>query len=214
MGLRETNRSRRMADATGAAAELFLEYGIDGTTYQDVADRAGLGVATLYRYFPAKGDLVVEAAILIWERAWRIEWDLRGPTAMDKVRDYLERFVRFYREHPAFLAFIEDFDNFIARQDVRPEGMDRYEKTLELSWPIMEGLIRDGMAEGSLRGDLDPRRTFHVISQAFMALAQKQLLRGHIITSDDEADPEDMLRTLGDMVLAWIRPPVEEKDNR
>ncbi len=55
----------RSADRTpailGAVIELIDEHGYDRLTIQDVADRAGVGLATIYRRWPAKQDLVVEA---------------------------------------------------------------------------------------------------------------------------------------------------------
>ena len=34
----------------------------------DIADAAGMGVATLYRHFSTKTSIAVEAATLMWER--------------------------------------------------------------------------------------------------------------------------------------------------
>jgi len=46
---------------TAAAAELMLERGFDRTTVDDVAARAGVGKATVYRRWPSKEDLAVAA---------------------------------------------------------------------------------------------------------------------------------------------------------
>jgi AcrR family transcriptional regulator len=46
---------------TAAAAELLLERGFDRTTVDDVAARAGVGKATVYRRWPSKEDLAVAA---------------------------------------------------------------------------------------------------------------------------------------------------------
>lgn len=44
-----------------AALDLFLEHGIDGSTMDEVAARAGVGKASVYRRWQTKEDLVVEA---------------------------------------------------------------------------------------------------------------------------------------------------------
>ncbi|MBO6718124.1 MAG: TetR/AcrR family transcriptional regulator [Rhizobiaceae bacterium] len=41
-----------------ATMALHLEKGVATTSYSDVAERAGVGAATVYRHFPAMGDLV------------------------------------------------------------------------------------------------------------------------------------------------------------
>src|SRR3954453_7752791 len=46
---------------TTAAAQLMLERGFDRTTVDDVAARAGVGKATVYRRWPSKEDLAVAA---------------------------------------------------------------------------------------------------------------------------------------------------------
>lgn len=46
---------------TAAAAELMLERGFERTTVDDVASRAGVGKATVYRRWPSKEDLAVAA---------------------------------------------------------------------------------------------------------------------------------------------------------
>jgi AcrR family transcriptional regulator len=46
---------------TAAAAELLLERGFDKTTVDEVAARAGVGKATVYRRWPSKEDLAVSA---------------------------------------------------------------------------------------------------------------------------------------------------------
>lgn len=46
---------------TAAAAELMLQRGFDRTTVDDVAARAGVGKATVYRRWPSKEDLAVAA---------------------------------------------------------------------------------------------------------------------------------------------------------
>lgn len=46
---------------TTAAAQLLLQRGFDRTTVDDVAARAGVGKATVYRRWPSKEDLAVAA---------------------------------------------------------------------------------------------------------------------------------------------------------
>lgn len=51
--------ARRNLDAlVDAAREVFAEHGVDAPA-KVIADRAGVGVGTLYRHFPLRSDLVV-----------------------------------------------------------------------------------------------------------------------------------------------------------
>lgn len=52
--MRSTTHTRLVT----AAFELFLEQGYDKTTIDDIAERAGTGRTTFFRYFPSKDDVV------------------------------------------------------------------------------------------------------------------------------------------------------------
>jgi AcrR family transcriptional regulator len=69
---------------TAAAAELMLQRGFDKTTVDDVASRAGVGKATVYRRWPSKEDLAVAAMTTLYDAEMpepdtgSIEADLRA----------------------------------------------------------------------------------------------------------------------------------------
>lgn len=42
------------------AADLFLENGYESTTLKDIAEAADVSTGTLYRYYPSKGDFLME----------------------------------------------------------------------------------------------------------------------------------------------------------
>jgi AcrR family transcriptional regulator len=48
-----------------AAVELFTEHGYDGLSMERVAERAGVGKATIYRRYPTKADLVLAATACV-----------------------------------------------------------------------------------------------------------------------------------------------------
>jgi AcrR family transcriptional regulator len=59
MGLRERKRQRMYQDVSDIAVRLFLERGFDAVSVAEVAAAAGISKPTLFRYFPAKEDLVL-----------------------------------------------------------------------------------------------------------------------------------------------------------
>src|ERR671925_1626291 len=48
---------RRRPEVLDAALQLFLEYGYDGTSMQQIGDRAGVTKPVVYACFPAKDEL-------------------------------------------------------------------------------------------------------------------------------------------------------------
>ncbi len=57
-GLRELRKKEKLANIEAAARELFADKGFAGTTTRELARRAGIGVGTLFVYFPGKIDLL------------------------------------------------------------------------------------------------------------------------------------------------------------
>jgi AcrR family transcriptional regulator len=50
-----------------ATIEMHLERGVATTSYSDVAERAGVGAATVYRHFPTMGSLIEACGAHIWQ---------------------------------------------------------------------------------------------------------------------------------------------------
>lgn len=57
--LRETKRVATMKRIQGVAVDLFTEYGFAGTTVEDIARKAEVGPATIYRLFETKERIVI-----------------------------------------------------------------------------------------------------------------------------------------------------------
>jgi AcrR family transcriptional regulator len=64
-----------------AAIELLLEQGLEAVTMDEVADRAGVSKATIYRWWPSKETLALDALYHEWEAGATVRADtgsLRG----------------------------------------------------------------------------------------------------------------------------------------
>jgi AcrR family transcriptional regulator len=59
LGLRERQKRQRREAILRAALELFERKGFEDTTIEEVAERAGVSVPTLYRYVQSKGELLL-----------------------------------------------------------------------------------------------------------------------------------------------------------
>ena len=70
-GLRDRQKAQRLRRILKAAERLFARKGYAETSIEDVAERAGLAVGTIYNYFPGKSDLLL--AIVRGETASVVE---------------------------------------------------------------------------------------------------------------------------------------------
>jgi AcrR family transcriptional regulator len=106
VGLRERARLERYQNIRAAAEQLFNERGYEQTTTKEVAERAGVGEATLFRYVSNKHELLL---LVIGER---MDMTLQAIEDADKglalksstARDYVERIYAIFRARAQFYA--------------------------------------------------------------------------------------------------------------
>jgi len=95
----QRERRRRILDAT---IELATDGGFDSVQMREVADRAGVALGTLYRYFPSKIHLLVAALDREFE-ASEVRTQTRavpGDTAHERVMNVLSRDTRALQKRP------------------------------------------------------------------------------------------------------------------
>ncbi|MFD7466618.1 TetR family transcriptional regulator [Streptomyces tendae] len=108
-GLRERKKQRMFRTLSDIAVELFLEKGFDAVSVAEVAAAAEVSKPTLFRYFPAKEDLVLYRIADHEDEAARVA--RQGPAPIDALRRHflagLDRCdpVTGLNDHPAVLAF-------------------------------------------------------------------------------------------------------------
>jgi AcrR family transcriptional regulator len=106
VGLRELKAERTRAAIVAAALELFEAQGYDATRMEDVAAAAEVGTSTLYRYFPAKVDLLL-APVEDWNGT--LAAGLRARPADEPLAASLRAIAR------AYLVEAEERSDLVAR---------------------------------------------------------------------------------------------------
>jgi TetR/AcrR family transcriptional regulator, repressor of fatR-cypB operon len=92
-----------------AALELFVERGFFGTIVPEIADRAGVGAGTIYRYFDSKEALVnaiYREQKLLFGRIAVEEFPVTAPTR-EQFRVLWTRMAKFATENPSSFGFLE-----------------------------------------------------------------------------------------------------------
>lgn len=104
-----TPESEKEQAITSAALYLFAENGFDATAVPRIADRAGVGAGTIYRYFESKENL-----LNTMYRHWKTvlhdylrEGFPEQEAAEGRFRHLFRALVRFEADHPLAFAFLE-----------------------------------------------------------------------------------------------------------
>lgn len=85
--LREKIRREKLLDA---GLRLFSKYGIENVKLQDIADEAGVGIATLYNYYQNKPNLVIAISAYMWKKIWDENVEIVGKEELD-ARNCMKR---------------------------------------------------------------------------------------------------------------------------
>jgi AcrR family transcriptional regulator len=99
----------RRAKIVEAVIELIADLGAEAVQMRDVAQRSGVALATVYRYFSSK-DHLLAAALEDWQkRLTRRIVSAAGRTEQDpitSVLDYLRRALRAFHRNPEMTALM------------------------------------------------------------------------------------------------------------
>ena len=192
------------------AAQRFLQDGISNIRMTDLAKDCGVGVASLYRYFGTKTAIVTAAGALLWQDVSRLfegvfeSPDFLRKSGLARVQELLGVFLTIYRQEPAFLKFLHEFDEFVLREKPDPAQLLEYEKNVLNFYPVFLESFRAGQQDGSIRSAADPVIYYHAVTHAVISLAQKHL-RGRELPSDSDTSGEEELALVIDMAVAYLR---------
>jgi AcrR family transcriptional regulator len=160
-------RSERADQAIiDAALSLFAESGPEGLCIERVAARAGVGKATIYRRWPGKEDLLLDAIAAL-------KAPLPEPAGRS-VREDLVTLLGVLCQESTDPRRAREFALLLGEGSKYPRLMERYVETvLEPRREVVRAVLRRGMASGELRPDLD------VEAALFMLVGAVVARRGH-----------------------------------
>lgn len=108
-GLRDRKKESRRERILAAALTAFGEMGFEASSMAGIAERAELGVGTLYNYFASKGDILLA---LVGSRSGRVESEMDAILA-DRSASQRERALALAR---AYLGSLGAFNKRIWRE--------------------------------------------------------------------------------------------------
>ena len=127
----------RQAEFLETGFRLFSEKTIESVTLPQIAETAGYGIATLYRYYDKKPGFVVAVAAWEWDRFAKEIWDSWESKGFDQEKSaavhfelYLDFFLELYRNHSDFLRFNQFFNIYVRSEKVDMEILKPYQEMI------------------------------------------------------------------------------------
>lgn len=184
----------RKEEIIQAALELAAEQGIKNTSAQAIADRVGIAQPTIFRHFKTR-DAIFQAAITwISERLFDVLGSVfagKGP-ADERLRNLLRQQLAFMSRRRGLPRVL--FSDRLHLED--PHLKAQVRAIMDGYTTRLAALLREGVAQGRFRADLDADEAAQVIA----ATVQGMLMRWSI---SDFAFP---LETQGEVIFQYLWP--------
>ena len=192
---------------------LFAARSIEAVKLTQIADEAGLGIVTLYRYFKTKPDLVIEIGTALWRKYYvEVEktYAARGGekmSAAEEMEFFLDSIIELYRSHRDLLRFNRNFDAYVIHEECTAGQMRPYNEAVHVFARKFHTVYRKAKADGTLDTSIPERRLFVNTLYAFLSAAGKYA-EGLLYPPDGPQDLTDELLLLKRIFLgAIVRRP-------
>jgi AcrR family transcriptional regulator len=131
-----------------AAVDLFKEYGFNGFTMQQVAEKSGVAIGTLYNCFTNKEQIIRYVGDTLFEKFFNsiTEVTQKG-NAIEKMEQFSKCFFEFGVENRALIKLFDQVQMDTNRHQ-------KFQRVVKL----LQDIIKSGMAKNELRKN-DPEKS-------------------------------------------------------
>lgn len=142
-----------------AALAVFATSGVDAPV-REIAEKAGVGVGTVYRHFPLRADLV--AAVFRHE----VDGCADAATALAEAYDATEALARWMQRYAAFIATKRGLASVLHSGHPAFGSLhDYFNARLQ---PALGSLLETAAARGEIRGDVGPDELLGAVASLCM----------------------------------------------
>jgi AcrR family transcriptional regulator len=205
-GAHRERQRRRILDA---ASKLFDQRGIDRVTMAEITEASGVQPSTMYQYFSSKDDIVW--AILeefIRERGGPAAEAMKhAPNALARITALLDLMADDLTKNPEKVRFMAQFDAMYARHWPVERLLSLESQIHPDPFQFFSELIREGIADGSLRADLDPELTMHAVMNAVIGAQRRLASLGSKVETEYGKPVDELLRESIRVLLLGMNGP-------
>ena len=190
--LQKEETNRRILDAGFC---IFSEMSIDKVSMANVANKAGIGIATLYRYYRTKPELVVAVGTHVWSNFIRDYTPIRNDdkiTAVEELEFFLDSFLELYKNHKKLLCFNQFFNIYIRNEAVPPKALNSYNEMVDRLAMRFHRTYVKGERDKTLCTEMSEKAMFLSIVHLMLAAVTRYAI-GLVYEKDSESYKELIL---------------------
>ena len=190
--LQKEETNRRILDAGFC---IFSEMSIDKVSMANVANKAGIGIATLYRYYRTKPELVVAVGTHVWSNFIRDYTPIRNDdkmTAVEELEFFLDSFLELYKNHKKLLCFNQFFNIYIRNEAVPKKALNSYNEMVDKLAIRFHRIYVKGENDKTLCTEMSEKAMFLSIVHLMLAAVTRYAI-GLVYEKDSESYNELIL---------------------
>lgn len=193
------------------ATIIFSRQGIHNTKMTDIAEVSNIGVATLYRYFKTKGEIVIQSGIYVWKSVEEILKDkinnkvYQDKSGFDQINYMTDLFLKAYDTNTEFFRFLYYFDDFILKEDIGKERLLDYEASILSIKNIVIKALEKGQQDNTIKQSINCDEFYMVSMHSLIKLCQKLIMENDILEMDISVSDKKQIQILIDMILFYIK---------
>ena len=187
----------------GEALALFLDRSIGEVTVHDIAIRASVGEATIYRYFSTKLNLVCAAAAQLEKQIFETYFCFdHAANGFEKLAVFYQTYLKIFSAHREFFKFINEFDAFMLSEG--KTDSNEYASGLDMFKTLFSEAYEKGLSDGSV-APVDEWETFYYATTHALLELCKKLSTADIVRQDCGANKEEEISTLTELILYKLK---------
>ena len=193
-----------------AAFQIFVEKKIEAVSMGEIAELAGVGRATLFRYYPNKLELVIAVCAAKWKE-YLDALDAKRPLesigdipAIDRFTFTLDSYIDMYRHHKDLLQYNDNFNHYVTHEGVKEEQLEEFHASLYSVDTRLEWMYEKAKEDHTFRTDI-PREEFFRVTVHTMMTACTYCASGFIWGSEVNKDYTPELLRTKEMILNYAK---------
>lgn len=192
---KEREKQQRKIEIIEAAEKVFFSNGFENSTMDDIAKEVELSKGTLYLYFSSKDELlriIVQKSLNKLFELFK-EHTENEPNGLCKIRATGEAFVRFYYDFNNYYNIMMYHNSHSTSEPIDCNICGEINNQKMVHNKFMVKVLEEGIADGSIRKDLDPKKTSLLLWGETMGVLQLTSMRNNFLQDSFDVKKEDLI---------------------
>lgn len=203
---RERERQAHAAEIVAAAEKVFGRKGFDEASVDEIAKEAQFTRRTVYQYFVTKEDLyfaVITKGFRTLDSYFDESRAIPG-NGYQKIQRAGWVYYRFYQDFPDIFRLM-NYIGYIRKRAAGSSELAEFLKVDDQLFRELTAVIREGQADGSIRGDLDAERAGYSLVFVLTGFFYQLAAAGRNFATHRALDEADFVRATLELICQGFR---------